>query len=162
MNEETVICIGFDGKEYETPVSELVPRTSIYGIVIKDGNILLSKQSNGYDLPGGGIEAGESDEAGVEREVGEETGLRVQANRQVGEQKEGYFKRTHSDGVCIHSFMRYYACRLIGGEISTEGFDEAEKTFAEAAEWVPLNQLDTIVVASTNDWRELVKQTAEE
>ena len=161
MGQETVTCIGFDGKEYSVLASELILRTSIYGIVIKDNAVLRSKQSNGYDLPGGGIEDGETDQEGVEREVAEETGLQVEAQQQVGEQKEGYFKRTHSDGVCIHSFMRYYVCKLIGGEVSTKGFDEAEKTFAEAAEWFPIDKLSTINVASTNDWRDLVQQVAQ-
>ncbi len=160
MSVETVVCIGFDGKEYVTPVSKLVPRTSIYGIVVDAGSVLLSKQSNGYDLPGGGIEAEETDESGVEREVAEETGLQVKALHQVGGQKEGFFKRIHSDGTCIHSFMRYYACEVLGGEISTAGFDEAEKSFAEAAEWIPVERLDEITVASTNDWRDLVREMA--
>lgn len=160
MSQETVVCIGFDGKEYVTSRSELVPRTSIYGIVIDDDKVLLSKQSNGYDLPGGGIEEGESDEQGVEREVFEETGLKVQAERQIGEQKEGYFKRTHSDNVCIHSFMRYYVCKVVGGELSTAGFDENERNFAELAEWYPVNELGKITIASTNDWRDLVRQAA--
>lgn len=160
MNQETVTCIGFDGKEYVTPLSELVPRTSIYGIIVNNDKVLLSKQSNGYDLPGGGIELGETDEQGVEREVNEETGLVVRAVEQIGDQKEGYFKRTHSDGTCIHSFMRYYVCKVLGGELSTKGFDKNEKNFAELAEWIPIDELKDITVASTNDWRGLVREAA--
>lgn len=157
--QETVVCIGFDGKEYVTPKAELVQDSSIYGIVLYDNKVLLNKQTNGFDLPGGHTEE-ETDKQCVEREVKEETGLDVRAERQVGAQIERYFKHTQSDGRCEHSFMRYYLCKLIGGEISTAGFDEYEKVFAEAAEWLPIDELDNIKVGSSYDWRQLVRQAA--
>lgn len=57
------------------------PRTRI--IVTDDrGNVLLSKgwfSSQQWELPGGGIKKGESPRQAVQRELQEETGLRVEA-----------------------------------------------------------------------------------
>jgi hypothetical protein len=39
MDQEKVVCIGFDGKEYKVLKSELVPRTSIYGVIIDNGMV---------------------------------------------------------------------------------------------------------------------------
>ncbi|MGE5425554.1 MAG: NUDIX domain-containing protein [Bacillota bacterium] len=54
----------------------------VYGILIKDGKILLIKKSRGaykgmYDLPGGGIEFGERIEETLKREFLEETGINL-------------------------------------------------------------------------------------
>lgn len=53
-----------------------------YGILIDNGKILLIKKSKGaykglYDLPGGGIEFGETIEEALKRELMEETGVLV-------------------------------------------------------------------------------------
>lgn len=161
MSAETVVCIGFDGKEYPTPRSELTRRPSAYGIVIREGNVLLSKQTNGYDLPGGGFEADEMAEEAVVREVEEETGIRVQVVSKATQKPIiTYFKRTHKDGSCIESEMHYLVCEYLGGSISTSGFDENEKKYGLPAEWFPIAKLGEITVASANDWRDLVRDAA--
>ena len=57
-------------------------RPSVRGIIIKDGKIAMmhSIKYNYYKLPGGGIEAGESYEETLIREVREESGLIVKKN----------------------------------------------------------------------------------
>lgn len=80
----TLIAQSLDGKEYEVGADELVWRPSVYGIVIDEGKILLSPQHGiGYDLPGGGMDFGESFEDNVIREVKEETGIEVEPIRLV-------------------------------------------------------------------------------
>ena len=54
----------------------------VYGIVKQDNKILLIKKARGpytnlFDLPGGGIEFGETPEQALIREMAEETGLSV-------------------------------------------------------------------------------------
>ena len=51
-----------DGGTYEVPLSDLIWRPTAYAIIIQDGKILLSPQWDGYDLPGGGIDLGETPE----------------------------------------------------------------------------------------------------
>jgi 8-oxo-dGTP diphosphatase len=63
-------------------------RPSVYGLCTRnDEKIALVKigtaQSHFFDLPGGGVESGESDAEAVVREFDEETGLTVWPTRQL-------------------------------------------------------------------------------
>jgi 8-oxo-dGTP diphosphatase len=156
-----VTCIDIYGKEHVVPVSELQWRPAAYGIVIKDNNVLLSKQFGKYDLPGGGVELSEKLEEGVMREVKEETGLDVQHPVAIGIENN-FFQSAHSvENKSYHSVSIYYVCEYIGGELSIDGFGEDEKEYAEIAEWVPLEKLDEIEIASTIDFRRYIKQAVQ-
>ena len=158
--KDTVTCLDVEGNTYEIPVTELQWRPSAYGIVIKDDKVLLSKQfGDKYDLPGGGVDLGEDVKAAVIREVKEETGLVVSRPKLVG-MENNFFHSAHGNKKSYHSILIYYSCILVGGELSTDGFDEEEKKYAEIAEWIPLNTLDDIKLASTFDFRSYIKQAA--
>lgn len=155
-----VKCIDLYGNEHEVPVSELQWRPAAYGIVIKDNNVLLSKQFGKYDLPGGGVELSEKLEEGVVREVKEETGLNVKNPIAIGIENN-FFQSTHSsENKSYHSLSIYYVCEYVGGELSVDGFDEDEKGYAEIAEWIPLEKLDEVEVINTIDFRPYIKQAA--
>lgn len=82
---------------------------SVAGIVIReDGRVLVIKRhDNGHwEAPGGVLELDESFEAGVRREVREETGLEVNVERLTGV----YKNLTHGIVALV------YRCRPIGGE----------------------------------------------
>jgi 8-oxo-dGTP diphosphatase len=155
---KTVTCVDIKGKTYQVPVDQLKWRPAAYGVVIKEDKILLSKQfGNRYDLPGGGIDLGEKLEDGVIREVKEETGINVGSPKLLG-YKESYFMAEHAEGLAYHCYLFYFSCEFIGGELSTAGFDEWEKQYAEIAEWVPLNKFDGLKLASTVDYHPYVKK----
>jgi len=62
-------------------------RPGIYAILIRDGRILLTHQAEPepeFQLPGGGIDPGESPLAALHREVFEETGWRIAPQRRLG------------------------------------------------------------------------------
>lgn len=143
-----------DGGTYEVPVSELVWRPTAYAIIIQDNQILLSPQWDGYDLPGGGVDIGETPEDGVIREIKEETGLLAQVEKFITYRNCFYAFRKKQ--VHAQTIMLYFECSIIGGELSTEGFDESEKNYARLAEWVPLEKLHEIKVQNTVDWRPIV------
>ena len=67
-----------DKKNYD-PNGSVGRRPSVRGIIIRDGRIAMmhSKKYDYYKLPGGGIEAGETLEETLIREVREESGLVV-------------------------------------------------------------------------------------
>jgi len=157
----TVICLDVQGNTYEIPVDELQWRPSSYGIVIKDNKVLLSKQfGDSYDLPGGGVDLGEDPKAAVVREVKEETGIDAIDPKNLGVENS-FFHSAHGNKKSYHSILMYYACTFQGGELSTDGFDEYEKEYAEIAEWVPVDSIDVIKIASTVDFRPYIKQAAQ-
>lgn len=149
---KTVICQDVTGKGVEVPVADLQWRPSAYAFVVKDGKLLLSKQFDGYDLPGGGIELGETPEDAVIREIQEETGI-VAKNPRLLAVATSYYKPISED-MYYEGLLLYYQCEYVGGELSMEGFDEEEKIYADMPEWFDLDSVHTIRCMSTNDYRQ--------
>jgi 8-oxo-dGTP pyrophosphatase MutT (NUDIX family) len=77
-----------------------------------DGRLLLSVRHDlqGWELPGGNVEPGESIEEALVREVREETGLRVRVARHVGDYVRSGF-RPHT--------ARVFECRVESGVLRT-------------------------------------------
>lgn len=68
------------GQTYKT-------RAGAYAILPRGGNLLLTFQAgifDEYQLPGGGIDPGESPIAALHREVFEETGWKIASPRRIG------------------------------------------------------------------------------
>ena len=64
-----------------------VPRPGVYAVIAQGNSLLLTHQSEPtpeFQLPGGGIDAGESPLAALHREVFEETGWRIAPQRRLG------------------------------------------------------------------------------
>ena len=142
IENKKVICSDIEGKHHEVLVSELTFRPSVYGVIINEGKILLSRQWDGYDLPGGAIELGETIEKALIREVKEETGVDVRLGKIIS--CEDSFFKLPKDKKPVQSILIYYQCDLIGGEISTDYLSEDEKTYASKAEWVELSKIGKI------------------
>ncbi len=109
-------------------------RISAGGIVVADSKVLLVHhyQKNEFDfwvLPGGGIEENEGIFRAAEREVLEETNLKVNAERIA------YIEEFMDEGKYVCKFWVY--CSLDQGKLSTEhkgadeGFLKDAKFFSE-------------------------------
>ena len=153
---KTVTCIDINGQTFTVPVEKLIWRPSAYGFVVKEGKLLLSKQFDGYDLPGGGIDLGETPEQAVVREVEEETGIITKDPKLIAVATS--FFRPFSKSGFYQSIMLYYQCDFIGGALSMDGFDEHEKIYAGMPEWISLKTLENVKPASTNDYRQYIKE----
>ncbi len=153
-----------DGNIYEVPIGELVFRPSVYGIIISNGKILLSKQWDGYDFPGGGMEISETVHDAVVREVWEETGMHV-AVGDVVTCESVFFSFVHQEVApkfhanCI---LMYFLCDVIGGTLSTDNFDDDEKKYADLAEWVPLADIRMIRFYNSVESVKIIARAAEQ
>ncbi len=119
----TVTCIDKDKNSYEVLVDKLSWRPSVYGIIIQDEKILLSPQWGWYDLPGGGIDLGETIEDALVREVKEETGYDGEVDALIAA-RTSLFRLPREPEEYVHSIMMYYAVHITGGALSVDGFDE--------------------------------------
>lgn len=144
-----VTCEDIEGNKFEVKISDLIFRPAVYGIIIKDKKILLSKQWDGYDFPGGGIELGEDTQDALVREVKEETGMDVKPLK-IQYCSNSFFKLPFK-GNFVHSIHMYYQCEVTGGELSMEFFDENEVRYADHPEWVDLDQVPKIKIYSSVD-----------
>jgi len=121
------------------PSSRRYPERPIVGVgavVVSDGKVVLIKRrfeplAGQWSLPGGTLELGETLEAGVAREILEETGLVVD----VGPVVE-VFDRILFDPdrrVRYHFVLIDYLCRPVGGSLSA-GSDVADAVFVAPEE----------------------------
>jgi len=99
------------------------------------GRVLLTKrQDNGqWCLPSGGVEPGESVAEGCEREVFEETGLKVRVKRFVGVYSHPDQLTVYSETDKFHIVALHFEAEIIGGElgISDETSDYGYFTMEE-------------------------------
>ena len=115
-------------------------RISCRAIIIKDGRILLSHETNkgNYMSPGGGIENGETSEECVEREVLEETGYIIKVTKPFITINEYCY-----DTLYVN---RYFICEITGN--GQRNLTENEKFKKMEPEWVDLNKAEEIFGAN--------------
>jgi ADP-ribose pyrophosphatase YjhB (NUDIX family) len=96
------------------------PIVGVGALIFRRGRILMAQRGKEplkgwWSLPGGALELGESLDAGIRREVREETGLEVLPLK-VFE----IFERIMRDAACepeYHYVMIDYVCRVTGGTL---------------------------------------------
>lgn len=101
-------------------------RHAVRGVVLDDQDrvALLHSQSYGYyNLPGGGIEAGEDKIMTVKREMEEETGLEVEVGDKIGE-VVAYLTKNQAKNISYG-----YFCRVIGEDKPAFEDNELEMDF---------------------------------
>lgn len=103
---------------------------SVAGVVVNDAGqvLMIQRRDNGrWEAPGGVLELGETFEAGVRREVEEETGVCVAVD-----QLTGVYKNTVRGVVAL-----VFRCRPLSGELRTT--DEAA-----VVRWVDPADVDSL------------------
>jgi len=140
---KTIICRDVNGKKSEAPVVALNFRPSAYGLLIEDGKILLSRQWDGYDFPGGGIEIDETIEDALKREFIEETGLNIEPITAIHAETD-FFNPDYAEkykGQFWNCIMIYYLVKKTGGELTTANFCDTEKEYADMPVWMGLDEI---------------------
>lgn len=106
------------GPQFGTPEpGQTYPdRPAAFAVLARDGKIatvLVVQKRRGrvYDLPGGGVDAGESEAQAAARECGEEAGLKVALDAQPFVRADHYF--LHNDGVVRNTRGAFFAGRVV-------------------------------------------------
>lgn len=123
---EDVLDLFSREKDYATP------KVDVRGAVFKDGRILLVKErSDGrWSLPGGWADVGESPAESVEREVQEESGFHVKAQRLVAIYDRD--KHPHKPQMHYHIYKLFFICEITGGRATTSSETEQVNFFSES------------------------------
>lgn len=154
--EKKVTCVDLQGNKYEVEVNKLSFRPSVYGVIVKDGQILLSKQWDGFDFPGGAIEFGEAIEEALIREVFEETGFQVKFGKFIS-CHTSFFKLPDRDQF-VHSILFYYTAEIVGGELSDKNFAESEVGVLGLAQWIDLKKIKDLRYYNTVNSVEIIQK----
>lgn len=127
------------------------------GIIIHNDKMLFVKcaDDNYYYIIGGAVEHGETSAKCIEREILEEMGLKVKADR-LAVVCENFFKGHNGkvDGLDCHTVEFYYRI-----DISDEDFVNCNKITdnGEQLVWVPLDQISESVI-KPNCIKERIKE----
>ncbi|QQG52311.1 MAG: NUDIX domain-containing protein [Candidatus Falkowbacteria bacterium] len=156
MKSKTVICEDINKKKFKIKAEELIFRPSVYGLLFKGDKILLSKQWDGYDFPGGGLKKGELIAEALKREFWEETGLRIMPDKLVTV-ADSFFISIESR-KSLQGILIYYICKNPRGRISMANCDVHEKIYMSEAEWINIKDIRKIKFYNGVDSVKLIKQ----
>jgi len=128
-----------------TPKQSTISRIGVYGVAFQEEKLLVVKQEKGphqgkFDLPGGGIESGETIEDALRREFLEEVGMTFKEMHLL----DNFSANTpakHSDGTayCFHQLGLIYSV----DHLSPSDHNSPEMECS----WISLNQLSKALVS---------------
>lgn len=139
---DIITTTDYYGKKYKAVVNDLIPQIHVYGIAVQNNQALISPQFDGYDWPGGTFKLGEDTITTLKREFHEETGYHVEPTKLLSIYTS--FFHHPKRNLDYQSFLIFYAVRITGGELSTDGFDTDERDYAKLAQWIDINQLPNL------------------
>ncbi len=153
-------CRDINGRESEVPINKFKFRPSVYGILIEDDKILLSRQWDGYDFPGGGIDIDETIEEALKREFVEETGIQVESIMPVHTETD-FFNPNYADkykGQYWNCITIYYLVKKVGGELSKDNLCDTEQEYADMPEWIDINKTENLKFFNPIDSASVIKK----
>lgn len=121
-------------------------RRAVRAVITHEGKIALQHvgKHGYYKLPGGGVDAGESDMEALAREIMEEVGCKINVMGEIGkiiEYRDDFNLKQLS--LCFFG--------TVAGEISTPEFTEEERTDEMEALWVAPGEALRLIKESVTD-----------
>lgn len=151
-----VICHDIKHKRKTVDANKLVFRPAIYGLLIEGNKILLSKQWDGYDFPGGGVKIHETLKQAIQREFWEETGVKVEAQHVVACETSFFilpFSKQPTNSIVI-----YFLCKKLRGKPSVDYLKGHEKQYVGMPEWIDLKYISKIKFYNSVDSVKIIRQ----
>lgn len=135
-------------------------RTGVKAFIIHEGKFLVVKERvhrNGkvveiHDVPGGGIELGETLHEALQREVFEEVGLKITIDHPVG----GWDFVIDLPESAIHIVCLGYQCQLVGEPVIDTSKNPAREDIFATAWMTPKEILNSDTIFSNPDMRKAV------
>lgn len=158
MANKKILCRDRNNNYRKVDVSQLKFRPSVYGILIEKNKILLSKQWDGYDFPGGGMNIDETIDQTLEREFKEETGIKVKRREVIA--CESSFFTIEFTKQSMNFILIYCLCHKTGGKLGDTKFDKYEKIYAGKPEWVEFSGINKIKFYNSVDSVKIIKKAA--
>ena len=120
---------------------KLIERHAARAIVVKGEDILLlfTQRYHDYSLPGGGIDDGEDEVAGLIRELQEETGAQGVRNVKAFARYDEYRPWYKADADIIHMISYCYVCE-IDDELGDTAFESHEVNNGMTPLWVNIHE----------------------
>jgi ADP-ribose pyrophosphatase YjhB (NUDIX family) len=120
----------------------VTPKVDVRGAAFRDGQLLLVRESvdGGWTFPGGWADVGEEPHLAAEREVLEESGLRVKAVRLIGVYDAN---RVEGSLPLFHAYKLLFLCEVVGGQPMTSSETSEVAFFALDALPEPLSNYRT-------------------
>ena len=97
----------------QLPNIQYLPRIGSYAVIIENERIAVIKSPrlNAYFLIGGGLDEGESEQEGLEREALEEIGYKIKVHQKIGAATEYFYAEI--DEKYFAKECHFYRCELI-------------------------------------------------
>lgn len=110
-------------------------RRAVFGVAVRAGQVALARISRGadhyFDLPGGALDAGETEEAALVREYLEETGLSVQVDDLMVRANQYKIK---ADGAAVNNRSAFYSVAVVRHEPELKAEADHELVWTEPVE----------------------------